>query len=79
MYRVVVKSRGKDNNVVPGARYCLTKRSVIGLAVAFESCECGYEIEKFVRLHGDIFGWSNAIDEKIWEKIEKALDNEPEE
>lgn len=79
MYRVVVKSRGKDNNVTLGARYCLTKRSVIGLAVTFESCECEYDIEKFVRIHGDIFGWSDAIDEKIWGKIDKALDNESEE
>ena len=79
MYRVVVKSKGKHNNVVLGERYCLTKRSVIDLAVTFESCECDYEIEKFVRLHGDIFGWSNAIDEKIWEKIDEALDNEVEE
>lgn len=78
MYRVVVKSRGKHNNVVLGARYCLTKRSVIGLAVRFESCECEYDIEKFVRIHGDIFYWSDAIDEKIWEKIDEALDNEVE-
>ena len=79
MYRVVVKSRGKNNNATLGARYCLTKRSVIDLAVTFESCKCEYDIEKFVRIHGDIFGWSDAIDEKIWEKIDKALDNEPEE
>lgn len=79
MYRVVVKSRGKHGNVVLGARYCLTKRSAISLAVTFESCECEYDIEKFVRIHGDIFGWSDAIDEKIWEKIDEALDNETEE
>lgn len=79
MYRVVVKTRGKHGNVVLGARYCFTKRSVIGLAVLFESCECKYDIEKFVRIHGDIFGWSDAIDEKIWDKIEEALGDEPEE
>ena len=79
MYRVVVKSRGKHNNVVLGERYCFTKHSVISLAVTFESCECEYDIEKFTRIHGDIFGWSNAIDEKIWEKIDEALDNEIEE
>ena len=76
MYRVVVKSRGKDNNVTLGARYCLTKRSVVNLAATFESCECEYDIEKFVRIHGDIFCWSDAIDEKIWGKIDEALDNE---
>lgn len=79
MYRVVVTSRGKDNNVTLGARYCLTKRSVISLAVTFESCECEYDIEKFVRIHKDVFCWSDAIDEKIWEKIGEALDNESEE
>lgn len=79
MYRVVVKSRGKDNNVVLGARYCLTKRSAIGLAVTFESCECEYDIEKFVRIHKDLFCWSDVIDEKIWEKIDEALDKEVEE
>ena len=76
MYRVVVKSRGKHNNAVLGARYCFTKRSVINLAVLFELDECEYDIEKFVRIHSDIFCWSNGIDEKIWGKISKALDNE---
>ena len=55
MYRVVVKSRGKYNNVVLGARYCLTKRSVINLAVSLESLECEFDVEKFIRIHGDIF------------------------
>lgn len=74
MYRVIVTSRGKHNNVVLGARYCLTKHSVIDLAVSFELLECEYKIEKFVRLHSDIFAWSDAIDEKIWEKIDEALE-----
>ena len=77
MYRVVVKSRGKHNNAVLGARYCFTKRSVINLAVSFESFECEYKVEKFVRLHDDIFAWSETgVSEKIWEKISEALDNE---
>ena len=74
MYRVVVISRGKYNNVTLGARYCLTKRTVIDLAVTFELRECEYDIEKFVRINKDIFCWSDAIDEKIWEKIDKALE-----
>ena len=78
MYRVVVKNRGKHNNVKLGARYCLTKRSVIDLAVTFESFECDYEIEKLVRLHGDIFCWSDAINEKIWDKIYETLKGEDE-
>ena len=79
MYRVVVKSRGKHDNVALGERYCFTKRSVISLATTFELCECEYDIEKFVRIHGDIFGWSDVIDEKIWGKIDEALDNRSEE
>lgn len=80
MYRVVVKSKGKYNNVVPGARYCLTKRSVIDLAVTFDLSECDYEIEKFVRLHDDIFAWSGSgVSEKIWDKIYEILEGEEEE
>lgn len=79
MYRVVVKSRGKNNNATLGARYCFTKRSIINLAVTFESSECEYDIEEFVHIHRDIFCWSNAIDEKIWDKIDEAIDNESEE
>ena len=79
MYRVVVKTRGKYNNVKLGARYCFTKRSAIDLAVTFESNECEYEVEKFVRLHGDIFSWSDAIGENFWEKVDKALEELTEE
>ena len=80
MYRVTVKTRGKDNNAVLGARYCFTKRSVVKLAVTFSEAECEFEVEKFVRCHGDIFSWSRAdVSWKIWEKIEEALDKEPEE
>jgi hypothetical protein len=79
MYKVTIKTRGKDGNAALGARYCLTKRSAISLAVTFESFECEYDVEKFVRLHGDIFAWSDAMDEDFWEKVYEALDNEPEE
>lgn len=79
MYKVTVKTRGKHNNAVLGARYCLMKRSAISLAVTFELFECEYEVEKFVRLHGDIFAWSDAVGENFWEKVEEALDKEPEE
>lgn len=80
MYRVVVKSRGRHNNAVLGARYCLTKHTVIKLATTFAKEECEFEVEKFVRIHGDIFSWSSAeVSWKIWDKIEEALENEPEE
>ncbi len=80
MYKVTVKTRGKYDNAALGARYCFMKRSVVGLAVTFTRLECEFEVEKLVRLHGDIFSWSSAdVSEKIWGKIEEALDNEPEE
>jgi hypothetical protein len=79
MYKVTVKTRGKDGNAALGARYCFTKRSVVDLAVTFKVLECEFEVEKLTRLHGDIFSWSTAdVSWKVWEKIEEALDNEPE-
>lgn len=79
MYRVTVKTRGKHNNAVLGVRYCLTKRSAVSLAVTFESFEREYDVEKFVRLHGDIFAWSDAVGEDFWDRVDEALENEPEE
>lgn len=79
MYRVVVKSRGKYNNVVLGARYCFTKRSVIELAVMFARVECEFDVEKFIRIQGDVFAWSNSeANKKIWDKIYKILEGEDE-
>ena len=75
MYRVVVKSRGKYNNVVPGARYCFTKKSAAEMAALFDTSECDYEVEKFVRLHDDVFCWSDsAVSEKVWKKMQKIID-----
>ena len=75
MYKVTVKSRGKYNNIVLGARYCFTKRSVIELAVMFARVECEFDVEKFIRIHGDIFTWSNSeVNEKILDKIYKILE-----
>ena len=77
MYRVIVKSRGKYNNIVLGARYCLTKRSVIELAVMFARVECEFDVEKFIRIQGDVFAWSDSVvSEKIWNKIYKILEGE---
>ena len=75
MYRVVVKSRGKYNNIVLGARYCLTKHSAIELAVMFAREECEFEVEKFIRIHSDVFAWCNyGVSEKIWNKIYESLE-----
>lgn len=70
MYKVNVTSKGKYNNVTIGARYCLRKKTAIELCKLFLKDECEFTLEKFVRLTGDIFGWSNGIEcEKLLEKI----------
>ena len=75
MYRVVVKSRGKYNNVMLGARYCFTKRSTVALASEFMAIECECSVEKFVRLHRDIFSWSDVeVGSDVWERIYDALE-----
>jgi hypothetical protein len=75
MYRVVVKTRGKYNNVMLGARYCFTKRSIVDLASHFMSVECECQVEKFVRLHRDIFSWSDVeVGSDVWERIYDALE-----
>ena len=58
MYRVVVNSKGKHNNVALGARYCFTKRIAIELATLFESEECDCVAEKFVYIGDGVFCWS---------------------
>jgi hypothetical protein len=74
MYRVVVKSRGKYNNVTLGARYCLTKRSIVSLASNFMANECECSVEKFVRLHRDIFCWSDVeVGSDVWDRIYDAI------
>ena len=79
MYRVVVKSKGKYNNAVLGARYCFRKRSVIELATTFAQNECEFDVEKFIRIHSDIFTWSDSgVSEKIWDKIYEILEGENE-
>ena len=79
MYRVVVKTKGKYNNVVLGARYCFTKHSVIELATTFAQNECEFDVEKFIRIHSDIFTWSDSgVSEKIWDKIYEIQEGEDE-
>ena len=75
MYRVVVESRGKYNNAALGARYCFTKRSIASLAAGFILMECECRVEKFVRLHHDIFSWSEAeISSGVWDRIYDAIE-----
>ena len=75
MYRVVVTSVGKYKNAMLGARYCFTKRSAIKLASYFMSMKCECKIEKFVRLYGDVFCWSDIdFNSDIWAKIYNTLE-----
>lgn len=75
MYRVIVKDKGKYNNVVVGARYCFTKRSAVRLMADFMSVECECEVEKFVRICDDVFCWSEAeVGSDIWDRIYVALE-----
>lgn len=75
MYRVVVESKGRYNNAVLGARYCFTKRSIVGLAANFIKMGCECKVEKLVRIHHDIFSWSAVeVDSKVWGRIYDALE-----
>lgn len=79
MYRVVVKDKGKHHNVVPGTRYCFRKKSVAHLIALFTMNECDFTAEKFIRISGDTFCWSdNYISDKIWDMVEDILKVEEE-
>jgi hypothetical protein len=80
MYKVIITNRSNYNKAVLAVRYCYTERSVVDLAVAFTKMNCDIYLEKFVCRAGKTFGWIKVnADQKIWEKIEEALDNEFEE
>ena len=80
MYRVVVKDKGKHHNVVPGTRYCFRKKSVASLIALFTKDECDFIAEKFIRISGDTFCWSDRyISDKIWVMVKTMLGkSEPE-
>lgn len=80
MYRVVVKDKGKYGNVVPGARYCFRKKSAAHLIALFTETECDFTAEKFIRVSGDTFCWSDSyISDKIWDMVETILGKSEEE
>lgn len=77
MYKITVKTAGREGITSLGARYCFTKRTVIKLAVLFSRDGCEFDVEKFVRLHDDLFAWSDAdVSEKIWDTVWEVLDKE---
>lgn len=75
MYRVIAKSTGKYGNVKLGARYCFRKKSAAELVALFAGDNCDFVVEQLIRIHGDVFSWTNNdISEKIWEMAGKMLD-----
>lgn len=59
MYRITVKTTGKYDNVRIGAMYCLTKKGARELVKLYDEFECDFIVEKFVRISGTTFCWSD--------------------
>lgn len=75
MYRVIVKDSGRNGNATLGARYCFRKKSLVRLITLFTESDCDFTVEKFIRIHGDTFCWSDSvISEKIWDMVDDMLD-----
>ena len=68
MYRITVRTRGKYDNVELGPRYCLTKKSALNLIDTFIDTGCEIGVEKFIRIHSDVFCWSTEdYDDKVFD------------
>lgn len=59
MYRITVKTAGKYHNVKVGTVYCLTKKDARAVAKTYFKAECDFIVEKFVRITGTVFCWSD--------------------
>lgn len=73
MYKVTPLDSGKWHNVLPGARYCLTKKYAKELMKNFLEVECEIEVERFIRLTRGIYAWSDANEkvEQLWNEVEE--------
>lgn len=60
MYKIILKNRGKYNNIPGGTRYCFTKRSAKRLAELLAKNECEIDIQKFIHVRRDVFCWADA-------------------
>ena len=68
MYRITINSTGKYHNVNTGARYCFTKKSAKDLIDNFTAVECDFIVEKLIRLHDDVFCFSDYdVDDKVFD------------
>jgi hypothetical protein len=36
--------------------------------------ECKCKVEKFIRLHHDVFAWGDDVEPKVWDRIYDALE-----
>ena len=68
MYRINILSDGKYHNVTLGARYCLTKKSAKGMIDNFADAECDFTVEKFIRIHDDVFCFTD------WDEDDSVFD-----
>ena len=59
MYRITVKTSGKYHNVQIGSVYCLTKKDAQELVNVYFKSECDFIVEKFIRIAGTAFCWSD--------------------
>ena len=67
MYRITVKTTGKYSNVCVGSRYCLTKKDARKLVNSFFKSECNFTVEKFIRIAGTVFCWSDyEVEDSIY-------------
>ena len=68
MYRITVRTTGKYSNVALGPRYCLTKKSAIDLIDTFFDSGCELGLEKFIRIHHDVFCWdTDGYGDKVFD------------
>ena len=59
MYRIIVNSAGKYNNVSLGTRYCFRKKTAIKLIDLFFESDCDITVEKLMRCCNDVFYFSD--------------------
>ena len=57
MYKINVKSEGKNFDVTPGNRYTLSKRNAKKIIAFFLEYQCDIEVTKFLKC-GNCWGWS---------------------
>lgn len=67
MYRITTKTTGKYNNVRVGSVYCLTKKEAREMVRIYFKYECDFIVEKFIRIAGTVFCWSDyEVEDSIY-------------